>query len=179
MKEIGSKSTKHRRQYGCDGFCEGQIPENIQREHDQEIRFFYHNVSSTHILAATVGQPGGTLLPSDAEMDALVAATESPTDFVPNHEASSPKAYLDPAELQHIDNIWKVLNANFTLDEIHRLFHFKEDQPIILTNQQVDGAIAARTAYPECFSETILADPVSIANPCEYSSFKNESIVYH
>lgn len=84
---------------------------------------------------------------SDAQVDAVVAADEplfDPTaspDQDTEREDNAP--HEDHQDKRHIKHIYQTLNANFSLPEIHELFHDEHGVPIMLSDKEVDAAIAA------------------------------------
>lgn len=124
------------------------IPEQMVRAL-QSAKFSRHNVSWIEESAAQYFFGKYTPL-TDAQADAVIAANESPTPADNKRALSEPEAHLDLAERQHVAHIYKVMNAKFSLEDIHKLFH-SESKPIRLIDGQVDTAIAAHDAYLKCY----------------------------
>ena len=129
-------------------------PEEI-RLNEEWHEFSKHNVSTTQVETATHGGKDLHVISlTDAQLDAITAADESPTDtdsmrYLPGTLASPVKRedMQNPAEKEHLAHIYKVMKANFSHDEIYSLFHSSDGEPIRLTDEAVDGAITAHKAF--------------------------------
>jgi len=118
--------------------------------------FRAHNVSSAQRHAAIQTEdPRVPTELSDAQVDAIVAADESSfNQHAANRKASSDQdadgednaPYDFQQDVRHIKQIYRALNASFSLSEIHKLFHNKDGLPIMLSDQEVDAAIVAHAA---------------------------------
>lgn len=79
---------------------------------------------------------------TDDQVDAVVAADAypSPPD---NYDVTIDDVH--DIDRHHVDQILEVMDAGFTLDEIHKLFHNVDGQPIGM-DDEVDAAIAKHDA---------------------------------
>ena len=119
----------------------------LKQSHDEN-DFPKHNVSILQQLAATHDDHNRRISLSDDQKAAILAADESPTHDVITDAEFEAKAYQNPDEKKHLAHIYKVLNADFTPEEIHGLFHSKDGKPLRLTDKEIDAAIAAHTSKP-------------------------------
>ena len=109
--------------------------------------FYKNNMSTVQALAATQGKHGELILLTDAQINAIIAADAAPTEpAITECDADPGMCALNATNKQHVDHIYKVMEANFSLSEIHDLFHSSENLPIQLTDGEVDAAITAHTA---------------------------------
>ncbi len=108
-------------------------------------KFEAHNVSAAqrHAAMQTEDPQVPTEL-SEAQVDAIVAADEASSDQDADGEDNAP--YDFQQDVRHIKHIYRALNASFSPSEIHQLFHNKDGLPIMLSDQEVDAAIAAHAA---------------------------------
>lgn len=104
-----------------------------------------HNLTEGRIAAAIMPKfQGGLINLSNAQVDAIAAADEAPVRPGEYAGFNSTHVIADyPKERKHLDQINRVLLANLTLPEIRDLFHSKDGQPIILTDEEVDTALSA------------------------------------
>lgn len=126
----------------------GWEPEQrISEEHKQWMNLVSHNVSEFQIAIATHSKEGNPISLTHAQMDAIVAADEDP-DRPLDYEYDGNLATLnrDPTDRQHMEQIYRVMDANLSRDEIHDLFHSKAGRPIKITNAEVDSAIITHAA---------------------------------
>ena len=114
--------------------------------HDPALEMFLYNVPTILHDTAT-HDPDFKYHPiTEEQVQAVIAAASAPHKLPPEIDLPDPKSYYDPAEKHRLDNIYQVMNANFSLLEIHKLFHDENDEPIRLTDEQVDAAIAAHSS---------------------------------
>ena len=104
-------------------------------------------MSTVQALAATQGKHGELILLTDAQISAIIAADAAPTEPTITEWDADPGVWaLNATNEQHVDHIYKVMRANFSLSEIHDLFHLSDKLPIKSTDTEVDAAIAALSA---------------------------------
>lgn len=119
-------------------------------------KFKAHNVSSAQRRAAMQTEdPKVPTELSDAQVDAIVAADDASFDRgAADRKASSDQdadgeddaPYDFEQDVRHIKHIYRTLNASFSPPEIHELFHNNDGLPIMLSDGEVDAAIAAHAA---------------------------------
>ncbi len=106
-----------------------------------------HNVSGFHLDMVTHSKDGSPVILTHAQMDAIIAADEDPDgpfDYEPNRGLAA--LNRDPTDRQHVEQIYRVMDANLSRDEIHDLFHSKLEKPIKISDAKVDSAIITHAA---------------------------------
>ncbi|KAL8823240.1 MAG: hypothetical protein Q9191_006039, partial [Dirinaria sp. TL-2023a] len=132
---------------------DGPLTPEGKRQNEERAEFSKRDVSSIQAETATHGTGPGPKKRhqlTDAQLDALAAADESPSDNENVFDApigSTPTLIKDKdnqplAEKTPPRQIYKVVKAGFSDDEISALFHSEDGTPIRLTDDQVDAAIA-------------------------------------
>lgn len=76
---------------------------------------------------------------TDAQAEAILAATMSPNFTYYNATESDEKYQKDLAEQQHIAHIYEALDANFTYADIYRLFHTGDRTLTVTDDEQLSG----------------------------------------
>ncbi|KAL8822990.1 MAG: hypothetical protein Q9191_006284 [Dirinaria sp. TL-2023a] len=120
----------------------------VERRMDVSANFDRYNVSLRTELAAAAGHDPADL--TDKQVRAVIAAAHSPEDES-DHDmmaGSRPEIYQTPSMKKYVAHIYKVMNAGFSEDDIHSLFHSKDGKPIRPTDQEVDAAIVAHAKPP-------------------------------
>lgn len=137
--------------------CERHFPNcGSPRFIERNEKFKAHNVSSAQRRAAMQTEdPKVPTELSDAQVDAIVAADEASFDQgAADRKASSDQdadgeddaPYDFEQDVRHMKHIYRTLNASFSPPEIHELFHNNDGLPIMLSDGEVDAAIAAHAA---------------------------------
>lgn len=106
-----------------------------------------HNVSGSHLDMVTHSKDGSPVILTHAQMDAIIVADEDPDgplDYEPNRGLAA--LNRDPTDRQHVEQIYRVMDANLSRDEIHDLFHSKLGKPIKISDAEVDSAIITHAA---------------------------------
>ena len=131
------------------------VPEDdlpaVRRVTYERESFYKNNVSTVQALAATQGEHGELILLTDAQINAIIVADAAPTEPA-TREWDADLGVL-ALNKQHVDHINKVMEANFSLSEIHDLFHSSDNLPINLTDEEVDAAIARHPAAEDKWIE--------------------------
>jgi len=81
---------------------------------------------------------------TDAQVDAIVSAEQAPFNQNVKEEYGVTHDLVN--EKRQLVQIYKVLDAKLSSAEIYNLFHSKDGLPIMLSDEKVDAAIAARNA---------------------------------
>ena len=116
-----------------------------EMQHDREVGSFnFYNVTERQQMAATHDKHNKPISLTDEQLRAIIAADQSPTREEYNEADDQPKAYQNKREKDHLIHIYKVIDAGFSLDDIHTLFHSKDGKPIRLTDKEIDAAISAK-----------------------------------
>ena len=120
-------------------------------------------MSTVQALAATQGKHGELILLTDAQICAIFAAAAAPTEPTITEWAADPGVRaLNATNEQHVDHIYKVMEANFSLSEIHDLFHSSDNLPMKLTDAEVDAAIAAHPAAGDKRIKRAISSPLPV-----------------
>ena len=100
-----------------------------------------HNLSLTTIEAATTGKDDRPIVLSHDQLDAIIAADESPSSIDERKDHTKHHNHSLSAERKHIAQIYKLMKTNFEDEIIHLLFHSSDGKPRRLTDEKVDEAI--------------------------------------
>lgn len=88
--------------------------------------------SDDSTIAAASDHP--PTLPEDAELDALAALVQAPSPTFDVH--------IGDTELHNVGEIVGAMDNGKSIDEIHQAFHNKDGEPVYLTDEEIDSAVA-------------------------------------
>lgn len=102
---------------------------NAYQHYQQETDRGASNVSA---IAAASDQQSAP--PTDAELDALAAFVQAPSPTFDVH--------VGDMKLHNVGEIVGAMDHGRSIDEIHQAFHNKDGEPVYLTDEEIDSAIA-------------------------------------
>ncbi len=128
-------------------FSAWDIEPPISEGRKQWMNLVGHNVSELQIDTATYAEDGKPILLTHAQMDAIIAADEDPDGSL-DYEYDGKLATLnrDPTDRQHVEQIYRAMDAGLSRDEIYDLFHSKAGKPVKITDRKVASAIITHAA---------------------------------